>query len=261
MELNVKHEDVCPVCGKSRLRSMEILGTLQTFRIMCDCESAARDADYERRAEEERALEIRNNRDIAFTEKRLRGCTFETDDRSNPMLTRVCRNYADYFEEFKRQNKGLLLYGTVGNGKTFMTAAIINKLIDDGRKVMMTNLSRIINRLWNEEDKNSYLDSMKNYELMVIDDFGVERESDYIGEKVYEIIDARYRSGLPIIITTNLTGDDLRAPGDVKKQRIYSRIFEMCIPFKVEGKDRRKAALGAETNYFMNILKGERDDI
>lgn len=259
MNLNVKEGDVCPVCGKARFRSMELLGTVQTFRIMCDCESAARDAEDERRAREERELEIRNNRDIAFTEKRLRNCTFETDDRNNPMLTRICRNYAEYFEEFKRQNKGLLLYGTVGNGKTFMTAAIINKLIDDGRKVMMTNLSRIINRLWSEEDKNSYLDSMKSYELMVIDDFGVERETEYINEKVYEIIDARYRSGLPLIITSNLTGKELRTPGDVKKQRIYSRLFEMCIPFKVEGKDRREAALGAETNYFMNILKGERE--
>lgn len=258
-DLNVKEEDFCPVCKKSRLRSMDVLGTVQTFRVMCDCEAKERDEENERRAKEEKELEIRNNRDLAFSEKRLRTCTFESDDGNNPMLTRVCKNYAAHFPEFKRQNKGLLLYGTVGNGKTFMTAAIINKLIDEGRRVMMTNLSRIINRLWSEEDKNSCLDSMKEYELIVIDDFGVERETDYISEKVYEIIDARYRSGLPLIITTNLTGEDLRAPGDVKKQRIYSRIFEMCIPFKVEGKDRRKAALGRETNYFMQILKGEEE--
>lgn len=257
-DLKITGSDFCEVCGMPRIRSMEVLGTIQTFRVRCNCESAERDAYVAKMKAEERRQEIERNRSTGFSERRLREYTFKADDGGNPKLMTMCRNYAENFADFRRDGKGLLIYGTVGNGKTFMAAAIANKLIDDGYRVLMTSMTRIVNQIWSDQNKNEYLDSLKNYDLLIIDDFGVERETDFMSEKVFEIIDARYRQELPLIVTSNLTDEELRTPGDLKKQRVYSRIFEMCLPFKVSGADRRKAAIGKEASYYMNMLKGEK---
>ena len=62
-------------------------------------------------------------------------------------------------------------------------------------------------------------------------------------EIVYNVIDARYRAKLPLIVTTNLTREELMHPADIRYQRIFSRLFEMCTPIEIAGKDRRKEAL------------------
>jgi len=75
--------------------------------------------------------------------------------------------------------------------------------------------------------------------LLIIDDLGVERSSEYTIELVYHIIDARYRSGGPMIITTNLTLNEMENPGTREKERIYDRILERCTPIRVEERQVR----------------------
>ena len=80
-------------------------------------------------------------------------------------------------------------------------------------------------------------------EASIIDDLGAERESDYALETVYRVVDERYKSKKPMIITTNLTLDDLCKPGDMDHQRIYDRVLEMCVPVVFKGDSiRRKRA-------------------
>ena len=106
---------------------------------------------------------------------------------------------------------------------------------------MVTNVTRITNRLQSTFDgKQEYLDSLNKFTLLVIDDFGMERNTEYMNEIVYNVIDSRYRSGKPLIVTTNLTMQEINNPDNIDKQRIYSRINEMCVPIRVEGKDRRQ---------------------
>jgi DNA replication protein DnaC len=93
------------------------------------------------------------------------------------------------------------------------------------------------------EGKQEYLDSLNNYPLLVLDDLSTERQTEYMLEIVYNVIDARYRAKLPLIITTNLTREELMNPADIRYKRIFSRLFEMCTPIEVEGHDRRHAAL------------------
>lgn len=76
--------------------------------------------------------------------------------------------------------------------------------------------------------------------LLILDDFGAERGTDYALENVYNIIDSRYRSGKPIIITTNIALREMQICEDIRYSRIYDRLFEMCYPVKVEGKSWRK---------------------
>jgi DNA replication protein DnaC len=91
------------------------------------------------------------------------------------------------------------------------------------------------------EGKQEYIDSLNKYSLLIIDDLGVERQSEYVAEIVQNIIDSRYRAGLPVVITTNLSPRDFTETQDIAKSRLYSRISEMCLPLIVKGVDRRKA--------------------
>lgn len=68
------------------------------------------------------------------------------------------------------------------------------------------------------------VDRLCSYPLLIIDDFGIERGTEYALEQVYNIIDARYRSKKPLIVTTNLTLTDLKNPQDVAHARIYDRL-------------------------------------
>ena len=134
---------------------------------------------------------------------------------------------------------GLLLWGNVGTGKTFFAACIANALVEKHISVRMTNFSTILNDLFSETDKNKYLERLNDHNLLIIDDLGIERDTEYALEQVYNIIDTRYKSGKPLIITTNLTLEELKNPIDVAHKRIYDRVLGMCVPVMFNGSNFR----------------------
>ena len=99
-----------------------------------------------------------------------------------------------------------------------------------------TSIESIVSKVW---DKQEYYEALNKFLLLIIDDLAVERKSEYMSQIVQAVINTRYNAGLPLIITTNLTGEELQSPSDMVYKRIFSRLYEMCIPVKVEGKDRR----------------------
>ena len=64
--------------------------------------------------------------------------------------------------------------------------------------------------------------------------------TEYGLEQVFNVIDSRYRSGKPLIVTTNLTLDDLRNPEDTAHSRIYDRLLSMCVPVRFTGENFRQ---------------------
>ena len=92
----------------------------------------------------------------------------------------------------------------------------------------MTSFPKILNALGGlySAERNEYLASLNRYTLLVIDDMGIERESQYTLETVYTVIDERYKS---FIITTNIQLDILGNPQDLEHARIYDRIMERCM--------------------------------
>lgn len=237
-------EDGLLYCGKCHTKKETVVtlfdGRTVTVGCLCKCESekAEREkADFERR---ERMAQIERYRSVGFSDKEMRKCRFSADDGKNAAVTKTAKNYVKHFEDFRKAGRGLMLYGNVGTGKTFIAACIANELIDQCIPCCVTNFSRIVNKLagtW--EGKQEYLDSLNTYSLLVIDDFAMERNTDYVNEIVYNVIDSRYRSGKPLIVTTNLSLDDFENPDGIDRQRIYSRIKEMCFPVAVNGTDRR----------------------
>ena len=85
------------------------------------------------------------------------------------------------------------------------------------------------------ENRNEYISRLCRYPLLILDDFGMECETKYGLEQVFNVIDSRYRSGKPLIVTTNLTLDDLHNPEDTAHSRIYDRLLSMCVPVRFTG--------------------------
>ncbi len=90
--------------------------------------------------------------------------------------------------------------------------------------------------------------------LLVIDDFGMERGTEYALEQIYNIIDSRYRSRKPLIVTTNLTLTELKNPQDTAHARIYDRLLELCTPIACTGPSMRKDIGQAKLNLLKTLL-------
>lgn len=179
-------------------------------------------------------------RRTGFPDAEMREWTFAKSDHSDQRNENIARKYVTNFDAMRKQGTGLLLCGQVGTGKSFLAAAIANELINQGTPCLMTNFSRLISRISEKfGGDQKYLDNLNRFDLLIIDDLGVERDSDFTWEQVMNVIDARYRAGLPIIITTNLGPKDLADRGDIRRQRVSSRLREMCILLEIKGTDRR----------------------
>lgn len=232
----------CAVCHEKveRFFSVPELNIHRKVGCICACEKAKIEADNNRAKREE----CERKRSVCFKESNMWKWTFANDDRKNPKISDAMQNYVKNFTDFRKDGKGLLLYGTVGTGKTYLAACIANALIDNEYSALMTNFTTVINTLLGlKEGKQEYMNSLNRYDLLILDDLGVERSTPFVLEQVYNIIDARYRSGLPFIVTTNLTAEELKKPQSVEYSRIYDRILERCHPVKVEGISRRRENL------------------
>ena len=187
----------------------------------------------------ERMQRLNVLKSMCFTDTAQYLQTFDRDNGKNSVMTKA-RIYTEKWSDMLSQNIGLLLFGEVGTGKTFFAACIANALVENCVSVKMTNSSTILNDLFYETDKNQYIDRLNKHDLLIIDDLGIERNTDYALEQVYNIIDARYRHNRPLIVTTNLTLDELKTPSDTAHKRIYDRVLEMCLPVKFTGENLRK---------------------
>lgn len=253
-----KGDDGLIYCGKCKTaKQVEIIvrGTILRPYCMCECESARYNAEKEKEKAQALKEQIERNRKSGFPESDMQGWTFEKDDRANAKISDICHRYVEHFPSMKSKGKGLMFLGDCGTGKTFLAACIANALLDEGYSVLMTNFTRLVNTIFGmREGKQDYIDSLNRYSLLIIDDLGVERQSEYVAEIVQNIIDSRYRAGLPMLITTNLTPQDFNESGDISKTRLYSRISEMCLPLKVAGADRRKANSAASDSELKKLL-------
>lgn len=245
----------CGKCHTKKQTRVVILEKERTPMCLCRCEIEKRQREEEERERVRFAERVDRLRAEAFPEALMKGWTFAADDKKNEKISTVARNYAENFARMREDGKGLLLFGKTGRGKSFAAACIANALIDKGYPVIMTNFARIRNTLQGLFDgRQEYLDSFNRPPLLILDDLAAESKSEYMQEIVYEIINSRSLTGLPLIVTTNLTADELKHPADMTNQRTFSRLFEICIPIEVEGNDRRRDSLKEAHGKYKDIL-------
>ena len=106
---------------------------------------------------------------------------------------------------------------------------------------MMTSFVKLLSLIQNGDEKEADIISRLNSaKLVIFDDLGAERNTDYALEKIYNIIDSRYQRELPIIFTTNLTITEMKNETDNRYKRIYDRVFENIYPMQFTGPSWRK---------------------
>lgn len=225
---------MCGKCHTPKRCRKEFHGEILFLPVLCDCAKAAREEQLQRELQTEAAIRAAELRRLSMIDGKLSGCSFDASESGdNVRALNICRRYSDKFANMLRDNRGLLLFGSVGTGKTYAAACIANALMARGYTVLMTSLIRLIGG----DDMSDRIDSV---DLLILDDLGAERGTDYGYERVYAVTDARYRSGKPVIYTTNLTLDELKNSTDIRAARIYDRVLERCFPVEFRGVSRRK---------------------
>ena len=253
----------CCKCHEKTRMEVEIGdGTMIFPTAICSCRR--KELEEQEKLLKERKLNQVRDRIFSSIFSRYKKCNVNTDDRSNLTLSNCIKKYIDNFEKLYNRGQGLLFYGGTGCGKTFAAAAIINGVIEQDNikwqrpyTCCITNFAVLSDRHLSSNCKvDKVYEQLNSNDLLVIDDWGVERNTPFMKEIITKVIDIRYNSNKPLIITTNLDVADIRK--DLKKikeldrqnirkmtedeiylARIYSRLSEMCVFIHVTGKDRR----------------------
>lgn len=230
----------CYKCNTQKQVSLQFIDGMRTVYCICECEKKIRDLEANGFVVQQEKEHIKHLQTQGIQDEAFKQWTFDKDDGKNKNMD-IAHIYADSFnDDFYPNGIGMLLWGNVGTGKTFMAACIANQLIENNIPVLMTSFTKIINEIFSMKDKTEYFKQFNRYKLLIIDDLGTERQSDYAMEQVFNVVDERYKSGQPIIITTNLSVEELKNPKNLAYSRIYDRILEKCTPVSFSGKNYRQ---------------------
>jgi len=210
-------EAPCPRCGGAGW-AVSPEGTL----FLCDCGAMERRRGGERHA----SARIPER----YSKKRL-----STFDASNKLREAILQDARRYVEGFTLQGDyGLMIRGVTGSGKTHIALGILHEVIERGFSGLYCNVPDLLARLRSSYDPDSdeaeseIIEECRACDLLVLDDLGSESTSDWVLDRLYLIINRRYESLRPVIVTTNCNEEQLR---EKVGRRITSRLYEMCRPF------------------------------
>ena len=249
---------ICGQCHTKKQKKISFLGEERIVGCLCRCAAEKLEKEREEYRIKEELLNIQKMKSAGLQDKAFYNYTFERCDASQENAI-YAKRYVEHFSEMAQTGQGLLFWGNVGTGKTFLAGCIANALLEQKVPVLMTSFPKILNAFGGlySSERNEYLASLNRYTLLVIDDMGIERESQYTVETIYTVIDERYKS---FIITTNLQLDALKNPQDVEHARIYDRIMERCMPVYFGGRNYR-SELGQENrDAAKKVLTGAADN-
>lgn len=252
---------MCGKCHTKKQKKISFLGEERIVGCLCRCAAEKLEKEREEYRVKEELLNIQKMKSAGLQDRTFYNYTFDRCDPSQEN-TVYAKRYVEHFSEMMQTGQGLLFWGNVGTGKTFLAGCIANALLEQKIPVLMTSFPKILNALGGlySSERNEYLASLNRYTLLVIDDMGIERESQYTIETIYTVIDERYKSGKPFIITTNIQLDALKNPQDVEHARIYDRIMERCMPVYFGGRNYR-SELGQENrDAAKKVLTGAADN-
>lgn len=248
----------CPICKEATTREIQFGSKTRIVGRMCRCERqrvAERDEANRVRQEKERYEERIRRSGI---DAKLKDASFDNFkvNEANSKAFKICKAYAENFSQMYDENRGILLYGTVGTGKSYLSACIANYLLNRGISVVMTSFAKILSAVQGDhEEEIELMNLLRNAKLVIFDDIGAERSTDYALEKVFNFIDERYRAHQPMIITTNNDFGKMKEEGDIRHSRIYDRIFEVCCPIALNGDSWRKGKGNENYIALMNLVK------
>jgi len=249
----------CGVCKKRKefRRQFPFRETPFVVPALCDCGLAerARFEEEERQREERRRLDELAS--FSLIDSRFRESLFANfvETEHNTRALRIARNYVQNFDLMCNRNKGLILYGPTSTGKTYLAACIANELMGKGVPTLVTSIVALTRN--NGEDLPKILRLMNNAKLLILDDYGAERFTEFKSEQIFDLIDTRYGSKKPMIITTNIPLTDLKKETDIRRKRVNTRILEVCHPVKMDGESWRERLTREQYDSTVSLLEAE----
>lgn len=230
---------ICETCGNDVQPSTiphPITGEPRTIVVDCGCNWKRRQAEIKASEEYARKKEIETLFSISNIGARLAHMTFlDLEVNSgNEECIKACRRYVDRFETYAERS--LFLFGKAGNGKSTLAAATMNELKKQGKSVVFQSVPELLTKIRNtfnsqKESEKNIMWALMNCDLLILDDIGTERITDWVNQKLFEIIDGRYRQRRPIFYTSNHKPSDLRDMFD-EHRKIIDRIIETTYPFE-----------------------------
>ena len=255
-EDGLKH---CTVCNEQLEIAVKWPWGTVKHTCVCKCGSDKFKADWAALKTDATGLQILRYQSInRKLNPSVLDATFEKDNGSQPKLS-FCREYAKNFEEKLKRGSGLILLGPCGTGKSFGAACILNSVLNQGYQALMITVEKIAEQAEEAgfEGRGEYFDELMNIPLLIIDDLGTARETEYMMEITNRVISDRDKSMKPLIVTTNIPYEDIKNPRNDDWARIWSRINSRSIPVNFSGTDKRSesaARLRDETRKQIEIF-------
>ena len=260
----IPEKKVCEFCHEE----IEILGFISPTKIFvcwiqkCNCSEAKRHRretkEKERQEryeaeEKQRKLErfeaLYNN---SFVGQRFKSRTFETfiPTKETFRAFQAVKKYVDNFEEYMVSGTGLIISGNCGVGKTHLAAGISQELNSKGFSTIFGTLISLMDRIkktYNQgQDDSKIFYDYCNVDLLIIDDLGKEKVTEWLLEKFWSIVNHRYENNKPIVITSNyLSENELIQKFSINcdssiAESIVSRICEVCRGIRMNAPDYRR---------------------
>jgi DNA replication protein DnaC len=165
-------------------------------------------------------------------------------DPARAPVFRAVKDFAVSIDERLAEGQGLWLMGDVGTGKTTLAMLVSKAAVEGGNTVAIYSLPRLLSRIRRTYDaeagEQSYLEffeRLTEVDLLHIDDLGAEKRSDWVLEQLYAIINERYETQRSVVVTTNLSQEELEQQIG---PRTVSRLVEICNdPLPLFGHDMR----------------------
>lgn len=237
----------CDVCGKVK--------TYVNNDLVINCDCQFKDAVREnKKRQAERKVNYYFKRSLVNPE--IKGASFENSDIQLDSQTitlndkkayQLAMNYIDNFNLGVEHTQTLLIQGGTGTGKSYLAYCIANRLKQQGYTVLFVDIVELLAMLRNTYNKGvneteaEYMELIAKVDLLVLDDVGANKQTDWANEKLYDITNKR--QGKNTIYTTNLQLDQLTSETDVMLKRSYSRMMNKTKIIKMFGKDRRMEGL------------------
>ena len=257
----------CPHCGKETPWLGALIGNTifwTATKRHCTCpeavaeeeaETARIEQEKEERQAREKAERIERMQHRAGMGSRERRKTFSDLEQTpdNYAAIMAAKKYAQsYINRETRRKPSLFICGDLGTGKTHLAAAMANEIIENGRPVKyatFTQMTQEIRAAFYSESKETEAETVRKYKtaaLLFLDDLGKEKATEWSLAKLFELIDSRYSNGLPTVITSNYTldqlADRLTPPGSDKTtaEAIIDRLWEDCQQVQINGQSWRR---------------------
>ena len=222
--------DVCPVCFGS---GMEIVAG-KGARV-CSCQ-------HKKNAG--------GNFDKAKLPGRYAPCHFNSYLPSDPSQVKALRLATQFTMEYPAVDRGLLLMGSVGVGKTHLAVSILKGLSERGFRCLFYEFGSLLKEIqdsYNSNTKTSELGVLApvlNADVLVLDELGASKPTDWVRDTMAHIINTRYNEKKATIFTTNYPDERQNDREETLEDRIgvrlRSRLFEMCKTIDVKGPDYRR---------------------